>query len=106
MRDGFFCKNLRWRILQNQTEIVRASLQGKDYFCLAGLKGAAPYLGTGVKRPVQVEGETPPSEVNAMRHFVLGIIRRKTLTVSAKCVSARSRRISKKRQEPERKGKS
>ena len=63
MRDGFFCKNLRWRILQNQTEIVRASLQGKDYFCLAGLKDAAPYLGTGVKRPVQVEGETPPSEV-------------------------------------------
>lgn len=96
MRNGFFCKNLRWRILQNQTEIVRASLQGKDYFCLAGLKGAAPYLGTGAKRPVQVEGETPPSEVNAMRHFVLGIIRRKTITVSAKCVSACSRGIKEK----------
>ena len=74
-------------------------------FPLAGLRGGSslsgcrvesPALGTGAKRPVQVKGETLPSEVNAMRHFVLGIIRRKTLTVSAKCVSACSRGIERK----------
>ena len=56
----------------------------------------SPALGTGAKRPVQVKGETLSSEVNAMRHFVLGIIRRKTLTESAKCVSACSRGIERK----------
>ena len=83
-------------IFTKQTEIVQADLQGEDYFCVPELRGRAPYLGTGAKRPVQVEGETPPSEVNAMRHFVLGIIRRKTLTVSAECVSAYSRGIKEK----------
>ena len=47
---------------------------------LSGCRVESPALGTGAKRPVQVKGETLPSEVNAMRHFVLGIIRRKTLT--------------------------
>ena len=82
-------------IFTKQAEIVQADLQGEDYFCMPELRGRAPYLGTGAKRPVQVEGETPPSEVNAMRHFVLGIIRRKTITVSAKCVSSCSQESKK-----------
>ena len=52
-----------------------------SHFLWSELRGRAFYLGTGAKRPVQVEGETSPSEVDAMRHFVLGIIRRKTVTV-------------------------
>ena len=33
------------------------------------LRGRDPYLGTGAKRTVQVEGETPPSEVNAIPYM-------------------------------------
>lgn len=39
---------------------------------LSGCRVESPALGTGAKRPVRVKGETLPSEVNAMRHFVLG----------------------------------
>lgn len=62
---------------------------------LSGCRVESPALGTGAKRPVQVKGETLPSEVNAMRHFVLGIIRRKTLMVIAECVFMRCRSFSK-----------
>ena len=73
--------------------IPLAGLRGGS--TLSGCRVESPALGTGAKRPVRVKGETLLSEVNTMRHFVLGIIRRKTLTVSAKCVSACSRGIEK-----------